>query len=121
MCIMLCPVCDNVRMKEIEKENVLIDICPNCKGVWLDRGELEKITQGLREAQSYYMESNKVEDSYKREYKEPKFEDTDRKHDIYDKYDRYRKHDSYKKYDKYGHPYKHKKKKSMIDILSDFL
>lgn len=30
-------------MKEVERFGVSIDICPGCKGVWLDRGELDKI------------------------------------------------------------------------------
>jgi len=32
-------------MREVEKAGVLLDICPGCKGVWLDRGELEKLIQ----------------------------------------------------------------------------
>jgi Zn-finger nucleic acid-binding protein len=39
---MNCPVCET-QMKEIEKYGVEIDICPQCKGVWLDRGEIDKI------------------------------------------------------------------------------
>ena len=41
-----CPVCES-HMKEIERYDVDIDIeiCPECKGVWLDRGEIEKIAQ----------------------------------------------------------------------------
>jgi uncharacterized protein len=39
---MLCPVCDE-KLREVEKYGVMVDICPGCKGVWLDRGELEKI------------------------------------------------------------------------------
>ena len=39
---MQCPVCDE-RMKEVERLGVSIDICPGCKGMWLDRGELEKL------------------------------------------------------------------------------
>jgi uncharacterized protein len=39
---MNCPVCDE-RMREISKHGVQLDICPSCKGIWLDRGELEKI------------------------------------------------------------------------------
>ncbi len=39
-----CPVC-GVPMREIERFGVLVDICPSCKGVWLDRGELDKIIQ----------------------------------------------------------------------------
>ena len=41
---MKCPVCDE-SMREIEKHGVNLDICPACKGVWLDRGELEKILE----------------------------------------------------------------------------
>ena len=32
-------------MREREKEDVIIDVCPNCKGVWLDHGELEKLVE----------------------------------------------------------------------------
>lgn len=39
---MNCPVCD-APLRAIEKYGVEVDICPGCKGVWLDRGELEKI------------------------------------------------------------------------------
>lgn len=99
---MNCPVCDDVRMREVEKDNVLIDICPSCKGVWLDRGELEKITQGLREDQSHYNRSQEYDDRYR-----------DPRKDYQKEYD--------PKYDKHGYPRKHKRKKSMIDILSDFL
>jgi uncharacterized protein len=41
---MNCPVC-NDKMKEIEKSGVMLDICPGCKGVWLDCGELEKLME----------------------------------------------------------------------------
>ncbi len=43
---MNCPVCD-ARLRPIEKHNVEIDICPDCKGVWLDRGELERIIEAV--------------------------------------------------------------------------
>lgn len=42
-----CPVC-GTPMREIERLGVMIDICPSCKGVWLDRGELDKIIQYAR-------------------------------------------------------------------------
>lgn len=48
---MKCPVCEDVRMREVVKDEVLIDVCPDCKGVWLDRGELDKLMQGVREMQ----------------------------------------------------------------------
>jgi Zn-finger nucleic acid-binding protein len=37
-----CPVC-HARFKEIVKQGVLIDVCTECRGVWLDRGELDKL------------------------------------------------------------------------------
>lgn len=51
---MKCPVCNDVRMREVVKDDVLIDVCPDCKGVWLDRGELEKLMQGVREVRDDY-------------------------------------------------------------------
>lgn len=53
---MYCPVCDSVRMREVEREGVLINVCPNCKGVWLDRGELEKLMAAEREDRRYERE-----------------------------------------------------------------
>ena len=41
---MKCPVCDS-KMKAVEKRGVEVDICPDCKGVWLDRGELDKLIE----------------------------------------------------------------------------
>ncbi|MBS3986071.1 MAG: zf-TFIIB domain-containing protein [Selenomonadales bacterium] len=42
---MLCPVCPNVELKMSERKGVEIDYCPKCRGVWLDRGELDKIIE----------------------------------------------------------------------------
>jgi Zn-finger nucleic acid-binding protein len=41
---MICPNCQH-ELVTSERQNVQIDHCPNCQGVWLDRGELEKILQ----------------------------------------------------------------------------
>jgi len=42
---MKCPVCPEVTLLMSEKQGVEIDYCPTCRGVWLDRGELEKLIQ----------------------------------------------------------------------------
>lgn len=39
---MKCPVCD-VPLSISSREGVEIDFCPQCRGVWLDRGELDKV------------------------------------------------------------------------------
>jgi Zn-finger nucleic acid-binding protein len=41
---MNCPVCSTL-LQPTERLGVEIDVCFNCGGIWLDRGELEKITQ----------------------------------------------------------------------------
>jgi uncharacterized protein len=38
-----CPVCSDVQLAISSREGVEIDYCPQCRGVWLDRGELDKI------------------------------------------------------------------------------
>ena len=48
---MKCPIC-SVEMKLAQREDVEIDYCPQCRGVWLDRGELEKIIARM-ESQPY--------------------------------------------------------------------
>ena len=39
---MKCPVCE-IEMRITDHDGVEIDYCAQCRGVWLDRGELEKI------------------------------------------------------------------------------
>ena len=55
---MKCPNC-NVNLAITDRNNVEIDYCPECRGVWLDRGELDKIIE--RSSQSV---PNSRSDSY---------------------------------------------------------
>lgn len=41
-----CPVCGG-EMKTLYRYGVEIDVCNDCKGVWLDRGELNKIVESV--------------------------------------------------------------------------
>ena len=41
---MNCPVCA-VSLVMTERQNIEIDYCPECRGVWLDHGELDKIIE----------------------------------------------------------------------------
>ena len=41
---MKCPVCDETLLIS-SREGIEIDHCPQCRGVWLDRGELDKIIE----------------------------------------------------------------------------
>lgn len=42
---MQCPVCKSVNLTMAERSGIEIDYCPQCRGVWLDRGELDKIIE----------------------------------------------------------------------------
>ncbi len=41
---LLCPTC-RVSLTMSERQGIEIDYCPQCRGVWLDRGELDKIIE----------------------------------------------------------------------------
>ncbi|HCL38309.1 MULTISPECIES: zf-TFIIB domain-containing protein [Marinobacter] len=42
---MKCPVCNETNLVMSERQGIEIDYCPQCRGVWLDRGELDKIIE----------------------------------------------------------------------------
>lgn len=42
---MFCPACKDAVLTMSERQGVEIDYCPKCRGVWLDRGELDKIIE----------------------------------------------------------------------------
>lgn len=48
MPLLMCPN-DNAAMQTLDRNGVQFDMCPTCRGVWLDRGELEKLMAGATE------------------------------------------------------------------------
>lgn len=101
---MKCPVCKDVTLLMSEKNGVEIDYCPECRGIWLDRGELDKIIDRARDARDGYRESERQE--YRRE------ERRDDRHE-----DRYAaRYDERVRYDK-----KSKKKQSPLSALGDIM
>lgn len=56
---MKCPRCDTNVLDERERNGVTVDVWPACRGVWLDRGELEKLLafakRDLEEERSHYV------------------------------------------------------------------
>ncbi len=65
---MQCPICA-VDLALSNREGIEIDYCPKCRGIWLDRGELDKIIE--RSEASVYNKSDKKDryenDNYKKE------------------------------------------------------
>lgn len=86
---MNCPI-DNTELAMTERQGVEIDYCPTCRGVWLDRGELDKIIE---------------RDNTSNATPQPRYEERP-------------KHDQY--YDDRNHHYKKKKKESFLGDLFDF-
>jgi Zn-finger nucleic acid-binding protein len=76
---MRCPVCD-VQLSISSREGVEIDFCPQCRGVWLDRGELDKVIE--RAAASLAPASvGGRESGYYDERREPRYDDRERHDD----------------------------------------
>ncbi len=48
---MYCPVCREVALVMADRQGIEVDYCPHCRGVWLDRGELDKIIERVALAQ----------------------------------------------------------------------
>ena len=42
---MQCPVCQEVTLVMADRQGIEVDYCPQCRGVWLDRGELDKLIE----------------------------------------------------------------------------
>ena len=66
---MKCPVCKDVTLLMSEKKGVEIDYCPECRGIWLDRGELEKII-GQEESRETEEVTKTTDKNNKKEKKE---------------------------------------------------
>ena len=42
---MRCPHCPDTALLMTDRQGIEIDYCPTCRGVWLDRGELDKLIE----------------------------------------------------------------------------
>ncbi|MDI9336258.1 MAG: zf-TFIIB domain-containing protein [Gammaproteobacteria bacterium] len=60
---MKCPVCADVSLAMYDRQGIEIDYCPKCRGVWLDRGELDKLIErsGTESSQSRSPEPRNVQ------------------------------------------------------------
>lgn len=92
---MQCPVCPTENLVMTDRQGIEIDYCPKCRGVWLDRGELDKIIE-----RSVPQPAQQPQQQQQQQYARP----DDRR-------------DGYKHSGGYGY---HKKKKSFIGELFDF-
>ena len=76
---MKCPI-DGATLVISDRSGVEIDYCPECRGVWLDRGELDKIIERSAAAapppppQQHYGDDNHYDDRYDKRPKRKKRE-----------------------------------------------
>lgn len=95
---MNCPVC-NTALTMTDRQGVEIDYCQKCRGVWLDRGELDKIIERSTVSQPSYSSDSRSRDS-------PRYEERSR--------------DSSGHHDEHSYNHKKKKKESFLGNLFDF-
>ncbi|HVM06973.1 MAG TPA: zf-TFIIB domain-containing protein [Acidimicrobiales bacterium] len=104
-----CPN-DGATLLMSERLGVEIDYCPTCRGVWLDRGELDKlIERGKAE-----LNDDAKPDRSDRPERRPPPPPPPPPRDYDD--DRYR----YERYDRYDPRYRKKKKRSFLEDIFDF-
>jgi len=101
---MLCPTCTSERLVMSERSGIEIDYCPNCRGVWLDRGELDKLIERAASAVSPAPSPS----SFPSPTAQPTPPPPPRRRDDDDDDDDWKK---------YG---KHKKKKNLLSEIFDF-
>jgi len=82
---MKCPVC-NIALTMSDRQGIEIDYCPQCRGVWLDRGELDKL---IERSTSYQQDEDRGKSEHKREYEDKS------KHHGYDEYKKKHKKKSF--------------------------
>jgi uncharacterized protein len=122
---MHCPVCDE-KLREVEKSGVSVDICPGCKGIWLDRGELEKLIE-MSQSEGNYSDSRESQDRRRQSVDDADQPRCNHRQDGHSDHDRGDKHDDdhSEKRDKDGHDtqgYGRPKKKGswLADIIGGF-
>jgi uncharacterized protein len=99
---MNCPVC-SVELKMADRQGVEVDYCPQCRGVWLDRGELDKII----ERSAAFEGGRAVEERPRRDNEERPREYSDRDDRPYERRDR-------------DEHYEKKKRRGFLGELFDF-
>jgi uncharacterized protein len=103
---MKCPVCE-VPLSISSREGVEIDFCPQCRGVWLDRGELDKV---IERASAAMATAGPARD-YDRSYDDRRDHDDRRRYDDDDR----RRHDDDDR--RYG---KKRKRRGFLEDLFEF-
>ena len=102
-----CPKCRGA-MRTYERSGVTVDQCGECRGIFLDRGELERLV----DAELRYNAPAQQPRYEEKRYEEKRYDDR--------RYDNDRRYDDDRRYDpRYGNQHPRKKKKSFLEELFD--
>jgi uncharacterized protein len=69
---MKCPVCKTPDLLITERQSIEIDYCPSCRGVWLDRGELDKLAAQMNDAppaRTHYDNERRYDERHRGDYR----------------------------------------------------
>ncbi len=66
---MQCPVRKDAQLVISERQKIEIDYCPSCRGVWLDRGELDKLIERSSADHAPVQASAPPQQQYRNEYR----------------------------------------------------
>jgi uncharacterized protein len=110
MPLLMCPN-DNGPMQTVERAGVQFDMCPTCRGVWLDRGELEKLMEASRGAWGDAPQPPPQQQQPPPSYQQPSYAQPQPQPQPY-------RGDDYKR-DRYDPRYHHKKKRG-FDLFDIF-
>lgn len=113
---MKCPTCPDTTLVMTDRQGIEIDYCPDCRGVWLDRGELDKIIERSAVTQAPMPQPSAPPMPQAAPQVTPQPTVIIKRDDDWDDDDDYKKI----KYDKHGRPYKKSKTKSLLGELFDF-
>lgn len=81
---MNCPTC-KVPLVMSDRQGIEIDYCPECRGIWLDRGELDKIIErSVNEPQSNFQPN---QNSFGNQNQQGYYKDQKKKHWLNDLFD----------------------------------
>lgn len=113
---MKCPNC-NETLTMADRQGIEIDYCPNCRGVWLDRGELDKI---IERTSGYTPPPQQQQTAPPQQQQQTDYYEKDKDYYNKDK-DYYDKDKRYPSNNPYNDPhYKNRKKKGFLSDFFDF-
>jgi uncharacterized protein len=107
---MLCPTCTDTRLVMTDRQGIEIDYCPKCRGVWLDKGELDKIIERASTMPSEaYQQAPPPPPTQQQSYQQQPYQQHPQQHS-----------QQHQPYQQQHNPNYYKKKKSFWDEVFDF-